>query len=351
MHKGKKGHVAPEIRPSIRDVAARAHVSPGSVSNVINGRRKRDDAIGRAVLAAIKELDYRTNTMASNLRRTQSSIIGLVIPDFENPFFAELVAELERCAEATHYRIVATSSRESVEIENREVREFLGWRVAGLLIAPTLGSRNIEHYLVRQQVPAVVVDRIPADSEIDGVGVDNAKISQEVMAEIIALGHRDILVCYLGEALQNVAERVAGIRAAEAACPHTVHIDYLPCGTTVASSEAALKTYFAANPMPTAIFCLFNPATLAVYGLVRGHRLEIGCDVALVGFDDSAWMAHMTPPVAAVAQPVAEIAREAWKSLLRRIDGETGEVVIKRLPCTLNRRGTLSPPSKMVGVA
>ena len=119
-------------RPSIRDVARRAGVSPGCVSNVINGRRKLDDPIGRAVLQAVRDLGYRRNTMASNLRRSQSRIIGLVIPDFENPFFAELVAKLEHRAEATNYRIVATSSREDADIEAREIDELVGWRVAGV---------------------------------------------------------------------------------------------------------------------------------------------------------------------------------------------------------------------------
>ena len=71
-------------RPSIRDVARHAGVSPGCVSNVINGRRRSDDPIGRAVMEAVATLGYRRNTMASNLRRSQSRIIGLVIPDFEN---------------------------------------------------------------------------------------------------------------------------------------------------------------------------------------------------------------------------------------------------------------------------
>ena len=80
---------AGRARPSIRDVARCAGVSPGCVSNVINGRRRQDDPIGRAVLQAVDKLGYRRNTMASNLRRAESRIIGLVIPDFENPFFAE----------------------------------------------------------------------------------------------------------------------------------------------------------------------------------------------------------------------------------------------------------------------
>jgi LacI family transcriptional regulator len=316
---------------SIKDVAERAGVSPGSVSNVLNGKRRKDDPIGRAVLEAVKALDYRPNPMASSLRRADSRIIGLVIPDFQNPFFAELVSALEQSAEATGYRIVATSSRETVDIEAREIRELLGWRVAGLLLAPTIGSRNAETQLAAQAVPSVIVDRVSEGLPMDGVGVDNAVATGAVMRDLIGLGHRRILVAYFDDAVGNVAERLAGV--------------YLACGPSVETAGAALENYLSAHPVPSAFFCLYNTATLAAYAAIARRGLAAGRDVALAGFDDSAWMAQMTPPIAAIVQPVQAIAQKAWELLMARIGGEQGPPRVERLACSFERRGTLVGPA------
>lgn len=330
-------------RPSIRDVARRAGVSAGCVSNVINGRRRQDDPIGRAVLQAVEDLGYRRNTIASALRRSQSRIIGLVIPDFENPFFAELVACLERCAERTHYRIVATSSREDPRTEADEIDELIGWRVAGILLIPSLGSRAGE-LARRGEAPFVLLDRMMSGSGIDAVGVDNAEASATVMRRLMALGHRRVLVAYLGDGIDNVAERLDGVRSAAAEAPSDVTVDYLPTGGSVESARAALTAHFDAGSRPHAIFCLFNTATLAAYGLLQERGLGPGPGIALVGFDDSAWMAHVHPPVAAIVQPVEEIAHAAWQRLLRRIEGEEGPADVTRVPCRIAERASLATP-------
>jgi LacI family transcriptional regulator len=330
---------------SIKDVAERAGVSPGSVSNVLNGKRRQDDPIGRAVLEAVKALDYRPNPMASSLRRADSRVIGLVIPDFQNPFFAELVSALEQSAEATGYRIVATSSRETVDIEAREIRELLGWRVAGLLLAPTIGSRNAETQLAAQAVPSVIVDRVSEGLPMDGVGVDNAVATGAVMRDLIGLGHRRILVAYFDDAVGNVAERLAGVKQAVSGNPQGLSVDYLACGPSVETAGAALENYLSAHPVPSAFFCLYNTATLAAYAAIARRGLAAGRDVALAGFDDSAWMAQMTPPIAAIVQPVQAIAQKAWELLMARIGGEQGPPRVERLACSFERRGTLVGPA------
>ncbi|WP_299483751.1 LacI family DNA-binding transcriptional regulator [uncultured Roseibium sp.] len=329
-------------RPSIRDVARKAGVSPGCVSNVINGRRKLDDPIGRAVLQAVRDLGYRRNTMASNLRRSQSRIIGLVIPNFENPFFAELVAKLEHRAEATNYRIVATSSREDADIEAREIDELVGWRVAGVFVIPSLYSRVAE-LVEANETPFVFLDRVQQDAANDGVGVNNADASAMLMRKLFETGHHRILVAYLGDGIDNVAERLEGVRAAVAGHNEKVAVDYLPTGDSVEGARAALGSYFDENPKPDAVFCLFNTATLAAYGLLQERGFVLGRDTALAGFDDSAWMAHVHPPVAAIVQPIEEIAKVAWERLLARIEGDRSPPETIRIDCRLETRGSLGP--------
>ena len=286
-------------RPSIQDVARSAGVSPGSVSNVINGRRRQDDPIGRAVLEAIDRLGYRRNTLASNLRRLQSRFIGLVIPDFENPFFAELVSQLERCAEETHHRIVAASSREDPEVEARQLDELAGWPVAGILLVPSRDTRY--RSLMRDNdKPIVIIDRIVEQSDLDAIGVDNRRAGTEAMRRLLELGHRKVLIAYMGDGISNVDERLIGVRDAIAKSKVEVGVEFLATGPTADGARERIGRYLDDNPSTTAIFCLFNTATLAAYGAAQARDLIPGRDLALIGFDDSAWMAQVHPPVAAI---------------------------------------------------
>jgi LacI family transcriptional regulator len=326
-------------RPSIRDVARRAGVSPGCVSNVLNFRRRQDDPIGRAVLSAVADLGYRANSIAANLRRTNSRFVGVVLPDFENPFFGALLSALERSAEASGYRLTAATSREDPAIEAREIEELL---VAGLLIAPTLGS--IPDAFAGAGVPMVIVDRVPGSSGADEVSADNETAARHVTERLIELGHRHILIAFSDPVVPNMSERIRGVEAAIAGSGKAIRLDRLGCGWTVDSADRAFAAHLGESAPPPAIFTLHNLATLAAYSAVQRRGLVPGRDLALASFDDSAWMAHMYPAIAAVAQPVEDIAATAWARLLSRIEGDDGPAQKVRIPCRLIERGTLTPP-------
>ncbi len=291
---------------------------------------------------AVAELGYRTNSIAANLRRSESRFVGVVLPDFENPFFGALLSALERYAEQNGYRLTATTSREDPEIEAREVEELLGWRVAGLLIAPAVGSRSQTY--AGGEVPVVVVDRISGTLATDEVSADSMTAAQDVTARLIALGHRHVLLGVSDATVPNMAERIAGVRAAVAASGEAVGIELLDCGVSLTSAETAFEAHLQRNGAPRAIFAMQNLAALAAFGALARRGLRAGVDTAFASFDDSAWMAQMHPPVTAVAQPVDAIAQAAWARLRARIEGEEGPAVATHIPCALMLRGTLGPP-------
>lgn len=329
-------------RASLRDVASRAGVSVASASNVLNFRRRRDDPIGRAVLTAAKDLGYRANAMAANLRRATPRLVGVVLPDFENPYFGALLSALEREAGASGYRLTAATSHDDPAIEAREVGALLDWRVAGLLVAPTIGT--LPDSFAQAGVPIVVVDRVAGAVGADEVSADNEEAAGEVTRRLIALGHRHILVALSDALVLNMAERLRGIEAAAAESGLEIRLDRLMCGWSVESADRAFEKHSGGKGAPTAIFALHNLAALAAYGAVERQGLKPGRDIALVSFDDAAWMSHMHPAVAAVAQPIEEIARIAWARLLARIGGDAGPARSERVTCRFSERGTMIPP-------
>jgi DNA-binding LacI/PurR family transcriptional regulator len=196
------------------------------------------------------------------------------------------------------------------------------------------------------ETPFVLLDRIFEGTHADAVGVDNAEASESVIHRLIGFGHRRILVAYLGDGIDNVSERLEGVRRAARDAGDRVTVDYLPTGTSVERARLALAVYLDANPAPDAVFCLFNTATLAAYGLLLERGLEPGRRTALVGFDDSAWMAHVHPPVGAIVQPVRKIAEQAWARILSRIEGDDSPGQVLRLSCRLEPRGSLETTSE-----
>lgn len=332
-------NIQTKSRASIRDVAREAGVSPSCASNVITGRRARDDAIGVAVMEAVKSLGYRRNTIASSLRSTQSKIAGLLIPDIENPFFASLVSHLEIEAEKSGFRIVTVSSREDAEIEQRELDELIAWNPAGILLIPA--RRSLAQKVIEQSHASFVMIDRPIDGvDADIVVVNNREASADAMRAIIELGHKRILVLFSGANSENMKLRRRGV---EDVIEDGIKVEFLKTGFSVDTAREAIGTYLDQNDAPTAIFSLYNPATLASYGLALERGFKLGGDLSLVGFDDSKWMEYAFPAVTAIAQPVDLLAKRAWEIFLERILGGRESTKHEYVQCTFKQRGTLAP--------
>ena len=167
-------------RPTIHDVARSAAVSPATVSNVLTGRRHVDPDLANRVRLIVDELGYQRDVAASALRSAQRTVVGAVVPELGNPFFAEMVDRLEREARLAGRRLlVATSGGDPAE-ETRQVEALIAWRPAGMIAVPCDGTFAARAALEREGIPFVVLDR-PLD---DGgrsttVAVDNVAAACE----------------------------------------------------------------------------------------------------------------------------------------------------------------------------
>ena len=152
-------------RPTIHDVARTAAVSPATVSNVLTGRRRVDPELAARVRRIVDELGYRRDVAASALRSAQRTVVGAVVPELTNPFFAEMVDRLEREARAAGMRLlVATSSGDLAE-ETRQVEALIAWRPAGVIAVPCDGTFPGRAALERDGIPFVILDRALDDGE------------------------------------------------------------------------------------------------------------------------------------------------------------------------------------------
>jgi LacI family transcriptional regulator len=335
-------------RLTIRDVARSAAVSPATVSNVLTGRRNVAPEVASRVLSVVDELGYRRDVLASALRSAKRTVVGAVVPELTNPFFAELVDRLESQARAADRRLLVAASGGDAREEERQIAALIAWRPAGVIVVPCNGRFAARGLLEQDGVPFVVVDR-PLDDgpAVDTVAVDNDRAAEAGTRRLLELGHRRLLVVASSRRLGNMRERVDGALAAVAQVEGAVG-EVIETGFAVEATADAVARRLDRSPRPTAVFALNNVLTLGTLKAVAARGLAVPDEISVLGFDDYDWMAVFRPPLSAVRQPVADLAHAAWERLAQRIGSAAAGADLApchvRLPCSLAWRGSVAPP-------
>src|SRR5271157_2201011 len=332
--------------PTIRDVAWRAGVSVATASNVVNGNRPVGEASRRRVVEAIAALDYRLDRAASALRGKSTRLVGMVVPDITNVFFAGLVHGVEALAERDGYDLLIVSSSEDSAKERRRVEALIARRIDGLIVVPASDDSmaSLKGGADGPRLPpTVLLDRGAEAPGFDTVRADCEAGGYAAARHLIGLGHRDIAILSQSKQLKNIEERIAGARRAlgEAGLPERERVIY--GGHDLESLRGAIELELHRADRPTAIFALTNVCALASIKAARGLGLEIPGDVSIVGFDDFDWMLALRPYLTTVAQPIDAFATSAWGLLMRRVGGAAGGVERIQLPCALKVRESTGP--------
>lgn len=345
MAKSKRSDPKKTRVPTIQDVARLAKVAPATVSNVLNGTRPVAEIRKERVLAAVEELGYRPNALAASLRRKETRTIGVVVPEITNPFFAALVHRIEELAAESDYQILLVSSNEDPKLEAARIRTLLDRRIDGLIVAPSRDDVQAVSHPIGALPPTVLVDRGFGLPGFDTIGADNVDAAYRGCKHLLELGHRDIAIIVMDAKLANFADRIAGYRKALDAVGAGKRARVVTGGLDVESCRMAIERELRRPDRPTAIFAASYAATLGAIRAIRAVDLDLPADVSLIGIDDSDWMAVLHPYISAVAQPVEEMATEAWRLLNQRLAGGRGKSARIRLHCTLHVRESTRAPN------
>ncbi len=330
--------------PTIKDVAALAGVAPGTVSNVLTGRKLVAEPLRKAVFDAIATLDYRPNHLASSLRFGKTKTIGIVVPDLTNPFFSGLVKELELRALKSGFQTLLMSSHEEVAEEKERIKALVSRQVDGLIISSSGDSIDPSPNSSINGVPTVLVDRAFTVEGFDTVSADNEQAALTGTQHLIDLGHKRITFLATALGLGNMEERVSGYRKAMAAAG-LPDANVVYGGLTIESCRSALEQELRRADRPTAIFASAYVATLGAAKAIRAVDLAFPNDVSLLGFDDSDWMTVLRPYVSTIEQPLEELSEACWEMLQRRMKKRDSPMAHKRVTCALRAR---EPPRGVV---
>jgi len=311
---------------SIKEVARRAGVSIGTVSNVLNRPDLVASATRKRVLEAISELGYVRNDSARQLRAGQSRQIALVVLDVTNPFFTDVVRGAEAAAEERGVLVVVCNSGEDAGRERRHLELLEEQRVRGVLITPVddaQGSRLSQ--LMARGTPVVFVDRGAGVHSGCSVAVDDVRGGRLAGDHLVERGHRRVAFVGGPVSIQQVADRRAGFTAA--AFGTEMSIVDTP-NLTVASGRAAGGRLADLSPAerPTAVFCANDLLALGVLQEMTLRGIRVPSDIAIVGYDDIEFAAAAAVPLSSVRQPREHLGRTATEMLLEEIeDGDRHE--------------------------
>ena len=305
---------------SVRDVAERAGVSVGTVSNVLNNPDKVASATAERVHAAIEDLGFVRNDAARQLRAGHSRSIGMIVLDVRNPFFTDVARGAETTASDARLSVLLANSDERPDREAAYLDLFEEQRVRGILISPVGDVVARLEQLRSRGIPCVLVDRLARTPGFSSVSVDDVAGGRLALAHLADVGRRHVTFVGGPFALQQVQDRQAGarqvaqergVRFDAMETPNLSAAEGIRAGRLLAESEDPPDAVFAANDV-------------VAIGLLQGliqSGMRVPEDVAVVGYDDIDFAAAATVPITSIRQPRDRIGTEAVELLLAAVDG------------------------------
>jgi len=319
---------------TILSVAQAAGVSVGTVSNVFSGRKTVNPEIRNRVQLAAQDLHYSPDRVAASLRSRRSRTIGLCIPDLGNPFFGDLLRQLNRVLENDGYRLLAVETREDGALEPEKLAVLCANRVEGIFMVPTATWAGTP----TDDIPVIVIDRVREDEPLPSVCLDNAGAIDAALAHLHALGHRSIWMVVNSTRLWNSQLRVSAFLAAADRLGMADRVEVLQSGMAPQDMAIALADHLQGTAPPTAILTASGTATLGTLRALQDCGLSVPDDISVLGFDDVVWMEVLRPSISVVRQPITAMAAQAWMMMQTlMVDGALTERHV-RLPATLVQR-------------
>lgn len=310
---------------TILDVAQRARVSPASVSRVLNGSARVSEDLTRAVLEAAAGLDFRPNLLGRNLRASRTQALGVVLPTLTHPVFGECLQGLETAARDGGYSVMLATTGYDPAQEDGAIERLLRHRVDGLVltVADAAKSRVLDK-LDREDVPYVLVYNQLARNaarQRPTVSVDNRRAARQMVEQLIALGHRSILMV-AGRFRESDRARLRyrgytdAMRAAGLEAQAPLELPFMAADVRSELQEALMR-----RQRPTALFCSSDQLAMRVMRDLARLGRRVPDNVSVAGFDGVQLGALTAPTLATVVQPSQQIAATAVDLLLGILAG------------------------------
>ena len=302
-------------RVRIRDVAERAGVSTGTVSNVLNHPETVSESTREHITRVMNDMNFVRDASARQLRVGESQTVGVIVRDLGNPFYMELARGIEDRLAKDDCIMMVCSSDDDPDREARSIRLFAEQGVRGTLITPFKDTSDQIERLEALNIPMVLLDSL--SDKAPSVSVDHVSGAQQAVRHLLEQGHRRIGFINGPERLRPCRERTEG--AARAISEFGLAPDSLvSIGVNLMNADSgceAMSALLDQTPL-TAVFCVNDFVAMGAMRAVRSRGLTVPSDVAIVGYDDIVFAREMTVPLTSVRQPMHELGWTAVEMLL-----------------------------------
>lgn len=303
---------------SIRDVARLAGVSPSTVSRVMNGTARVDDEKRQRVEQAIKETGFKPNEIARSLFKRSSKIIGILVPNIENPFFNELAGAIEEECDRNGYRLTLCNSNDNLEKEKRNLNLLERMNADGVILMTNMEEMQKE--ISRCKIPVVMIDR-----QVEG-GMEAACIqSDHYQGGRMAMEH--LLEC----GCQNIVQMSGPQRLSSARQRHQGYLDvcrerhvppaWIECEYSYEAGIIATLQLLERFPDVDGIIAANDMVAVSVYKVLHKSGYRVPQDIQLIGFDNIILSSLFTPELTTIAQPIGQMGQEAVRMLMEHVSG------------------------------
>ncbi len=315
-------------KTSISDIANKLGVSNTLVSLVLNGKHKENrigDDIASKVLEVARELNYKPNQLARSLRMGHTKLIGLVVADIANEFFAKYGRAVEDEANKMGYTTIFCSSDEDDDKTERIVETLLDRQVDGIILTPTLGSKELVLKLKKANVPLVLFDRYFPKIKTSNILTDNFEASKRAVNHLIDKGYTKIGQLIYAPELIQMKQRIDGYKAALKDNKIRFSNEWLKIIRFENFQEDVAVAVNDLLTFPVNVQAIiFSSGKLAATGLkkIREMRKRIPMDVAVIAFDDNELYQLHSTPISAILQPIDQMGKKSVQMLVDQIENK-----------------------------
>jgi LacI family transcriptional regulator len=313
---------------TIKDIAKNLKVSVSTVSRAFNDKYDIKKETRDLILTTAKAMGYRPNPIAKKLIDCRTYTIGVIIPEFINSFFPEVIMGIQHVFVEKHYQVLIMSSNESNVIELKNIVTMEENRVDGLIISLSCSTTNTDYLnsLIQKGFPIVMFNRIDEKLTVPKVVFDDYKWAFFATEHLIRAGHKKIFHYCGPRHLSFAKNRIQGFK--DAMIKHRLPFsngNIVDVGLLIEEGIAVTEHLIEINNLPDAIFAVNDPTAIGAIKALKKHNYKIPEDIAIVGFTESNVAEIIDPPLTSVVQPTFEIGVKTATLLLALIEGKEEE--------------------------
>jgi len=338
---------------SIVDIANSLNISKTTISFILNGKaqeKRISEDLVASVLKYVDEVGFKPNSLAKSLRTGKSNIIGLMVEDISNPFFASIARLIEDKAYKNGYKIIYCSTDNNTRKTQELILMFKERHVDGYIIAPPEGIEDNIRSLIKDGLPVVLFDRHLPKVDTDYVEIDNFFCTYNATRHLIEQGYRNIAFITFSSLQTQLQARLHGFKEALHESKLEPVIEEILFNQNEELIIEPIKNFLQKHKNIDAVFFGTNHMGTCGLKVINSLGLKVPEDIAVISFDDYDVFKLYSPAITAIAQPIEEIADNVITLLLNKLNApghhqKTRSVVLKT---DLNIRGSSAKKQKPV---